>query len=76
VCAVWGAAWKNEAWLDLIRLQGGTFMPICSEVGGRQGAQANDLLEKTCMSAGGSLRDRTAFKVYALQRPFSGASPQ
>jgi len=37
-------------------------------VGGRQGAQANDLLGKICMSTGGSLSDRTAFKVYALQR--------
>ena len=37
-------------------------------MGGRQGAQASDSLDKTCMSAGGSLSDRTAFKVYALQR--------
>jgi len=51
-----------------IRLQGGAFIPICHEVGGRQGAQANGLLDKTCMSAGGSLSDRTASKVYALQR--------
>ena len=44
-------------------------MPICHEVRGRQCAQANDLLGKICMSAGGSLSGRTAFKVYALQRP-------
>jgi len=43
-------------------------MPICHEVGGRQGAQAKDLLDKICMSAGGLLSDRTAFKVYAPQR--------
>ena len=66
--AVWGAVQKNEAWLNQTRLQGGAFMPICHEVGGRQGSQANDLLDKICMSTGGSLSDRTAFKVYALQR--------
>ena len=66
--AVWGAARKNEAWLGHTRPQGDTFIPICHEVGGRQGVQANDLLDKICMSAGGSLSDRTAFKVYALQR--------
>jgi len=65
---VWGAVQKNEAWLNQTRLQGGAFMPICHEVGGRQGSQANDLLDKICMSTGGSLSDRTAFKVYALQR--------
>ena len=52
--AVWGAARKNEAWLNQTRRQGGTFMPICHEVGSRQGAQAKDLLDTTCMSAGGS----------------------
>jgi len=62
------AARKNEAWLSHTRPQGDTFIPICSEVGGRQGAQANDLLDKTFMSAGGSLSDRTAFTVYALER--------
>ena len=35
-----GAARKNEAWLKQTRRQGGTFMPICHEVSGRQGAQA------------------------------------
>jgi len=35
---------------------------------GRQGTQANDLLGKIRMSVGGSLSDRTAFKVYAPQR--------
>ena len=65
---MWGAARKNEAWLNQTLLQGDTFIPICHEVGGRQGAQANDLLDKICMSAGGSLSNRTAFKVCALQR--------
>jgi len=37
-------------------------------VGGRQGAQASDLLGKICISAGGKLSDRTAFKVYPPQR--------
>ena len=37
-------------------------------MGGRQGAQANDLLGKICISAGGKLSDRTAFKVYPPQR--------
>ena len=40
--AVWGAVQKNEAWLNQTRLQGGAFMPICHEVGGRQGAQASE----------------------------------
>jgi len=62
------AARKNEAWLSHTRPQGGTSIPISSEVGGRQGEQASALLGKICMSAGGSLSDRTAFKVYALQR--------
>ena len=61
--AVWGAAWKNEAWLSHTRSQGGAFIPICHEVGGRQGAQANGLLGKICMSAGGSLSDLKAPKV-------------
>ena len=43
---MWGAARKNEAWLSHTQLQGGSFIPICYEVGGRQGAQANDLLDK------------------------------
>ena len=55
--AVWGAARKNEAWLNQTLLQGDTFIPICHEVGGRQGAQANDLPGKISMSAGGSLSD-------------------
>ena len=33
--------------------------------------QANDLLGKICMSAGGSLSDRAAFKVYAPQRLYA-----
>jgi len=41
-----GAARKNEAWLSHTRLQGGMFMSICHEVGGRLGAQANDLLDQ------------------------------
>ena len=66
--AVRGAARKNEAWLDSIRLQGGTLIPICHKAGGRQGEQASGLRGKICMSAGGTLSDRTAFKVYASQR--------
>jgi len=61
--AAWGAVRKNEAWLNQTRRQGGTSIPICHEAGGRQGAQANDLLDKICMIAGGTLNDRTAFKV-------------
>jgi len=72
--AKWGAARKNEAWLDHSWRQGGTFMPICHEVGGHRGAQANDLLGKICMSAGGSLSDCTAFKAYALQRLHAATS--
>ena len=37
-------------------------------MGGRQGAQASDLLDKIFLSAGGSLSDRMTFKVFALQR--------
>ena len=69
--AVWGAARKNEAWLDHTRLQEGTFMPFCHEVGGRQGAQANGFLVKICMSAGGS-----STLSSGCLRPLSGASPQ
>ena len=39
--AVWGAVRKNEAWLSHTRQQGDMFIPICQEVGGRKGAQAN-----------------------------------
>ena len=46
----------------------GHVIPICHEVGGRQGVLASALLDKTCISAGGALSDRTTFKVYALQR--------
>ena len=45
---MWGAARENEAWLSHTQSQGGTFIPICHEVGGRQGAQANHLLGKIC----------------------------
>ena len=66
--AVWGVARKHKAWLSHNRSQRDTSIPICHEVGGRQGVQANDLLDKIFMFTGGSLSDRTAFKVYALQR--------
>ena len=66
--AVWGAARKTGRGSTTPGHKGARSSPICHEVGGRQGAQANDLLDIICMSAGGSLSDRTAFKVYALQR--------
>ena len=44
--ALCGVPRKNEAWLNHTLLQGDTFIPICHEVGDRQGAQANDLLDK------------------------------
>jgi len=66
--AVWGAAQKNEAWLELAQRQGDTFIPLCHEAGGRLGAQALDFLDELSSAAGGSQSDRVAFKTYALQR--------
>jgi hypothetical protein len=66
--AVWGAAQKNDAWLELAQRQGDTFVPLCHEAGGRLGAQAVAFLDDLSSAAGGSLSDRVAFKTYALQR--------
>ena len=59
------------------RRQGGTFIPICHEVGGRR-AQANDLLDKICMPAERLVTARLSRSTLSsgCMQPLSGASPQ
>jgi len=65
---VWGAAWKNEAWLDHTMPQGDAFFALCHEAGGHIGDSAHDFLGMIIESAGGSASDRMAFRAYTLQR--------
>jgi hypothetical protein len=66
--AVWGASQKNDAWLAQTQSQGDKFVPACHEAGGSIGEPALALLDKLVATVGGSVGDRTAFRIYILQR--------
>ena len=66
--AVFGANQKNGAWLAQTQSQGDKFVPACHEAGGAIGEPALALLDKLVATVGGSTGDRTAFRIYILQR--------